>query len=518
MNGSFLSFHETSIEKARTQRGLLRTIGLRSHWTSCENSPLHRKFTPLPLLALALSMCTLSLASPSAAAANPRPLDAVSPQADGSMEDPNYGYKRTYTIHADHAWLPGGRVLSPAYITLSNGVVSRISTRAPQEQKNLFGGSNKPKVIKVKGTLAPGVVDAWSGILPAEVRLDRRPLPHSDITDSLPLNVAGGDAALSAMVASQRSAGVSAIYLGRADGNLQRGTGVAAGFSAYDLPYVSGAKFLDLAVNGDALGVQQSIRDLNDLFGSANDWRDSLADYDEKLEKYEESLKKYQEELDKFIEEKKKEECESGNGGSKADDKGNGEKGKKEKKRPKRPKRPIKPTETAARNMVLDAIDGKTPVRVHAETVGAIEALLKLQKEHDFEMLLVGGHEAVDCRFALAEAGVGVVLDLNRIGDKSNGRTFLQQFEMLLDAEVDVALSSGGRNLGPMLLTYAGELIAQGADADAVWAALTTTPAKMLGVESAFGRIARGCSGSLILFGGQSPFDASGSFQAHKPK
>lgn len=464
-----------------------------------------------------MSLCTLSLASPSAASAFPRPLDAVSPQADGSEVDKNHGYRRQYTIHADQAWLPDGRVLSPAYVTLSNGVIARISTRAPQEQKNLFGGTSKPKVIKVDGTLAPGVVDAWSGIRPIEVSQDRRPLPYSDMTDNLPVNLDGADPVLSNLVGAERAAGVAATYIGRADGELQRGLGVAAGFSAYDLPYASGQTFLDLSVTGDALGVQRRISDLTDLFQDAVDWRDSLAEFDEKMDKYEEDLKKYQEELDKFVEEKKKEEGKEGEGsGTKAEEKG--DKDKKEKKRPKRPSRPRKPTATSARNMILDAIDGKMPVRVHAESIAAIRAAMTLQKAHDLKMMIVGGQEAVDCRFELAEAGIGVVLDLNRLDRKSNGRTFLQQFEALLAAEVDVALSSGGRNLGPMLLTYAGELVAQGADSKDVWAALTATPARMLGLESGFGRLGRGFSGSMILFGGASPFDASGSFHAHKPK
>jgi hypothetical protein len=462
---------------------------------------------------MAVSACSLAIAfSGTPAVANP--LDAlVSPQADGA-EAQDLGYKRTYTIHADSAWLADGRVLSPAYITLTKGVITRISSREPQAQKTLLGSGPKPKIIKVDGTLAAGVVDAWSSVLPAEIRLDRRPLPFSKVADGLPIQVEGADPALAAAVAAQRSAGVSAAYIGRADGNLMRGLGVPAGFSAHDLPYLEGHEFLDLMVAGDALGVQRGITDLNTLFSEAVDYRDSVDEYQEKLETYEESLKKYQEELDKFVEEQKKEEGKEGD--AKAE--GNGEKEKKEKKRPKRPKRPNSPVSTTARNLVLDAIDGKIAVRVQVESAAGIRAAIALQEEHNLNMMLVGGGEAVQCRFELAAAGIGVVLDVNRVHTKSNGQSFIDQFQQLLDAEVDVALSSGGRNLGPMLLAYAGEMIAQGADADAVWAALTSTPARMLGMASNFGQINRGCSGSMILFGGNSPFDASASFQAHKPK
>ena len=267
MNGSFSSFHATSIENARTQWVLLRILGTASYWASGEISPLLKIITPLRHLAMAVSACSLAIAfSGTPAVANP--LDAlVSPQADGA-EAQDLGYKRTYTIHADSAWLADGRVLSPAYITLTKGVITRISSREPQAQKTLLGSGPKPKIIKVDGTLAAGVVDAWSSVLPAEIRLDRRPLPFSKVADGLPIQVEGADPALAAAVAAQRSAGVSAAYIGRADGNLMRGLGVPAGFSAHDLPYLEGHEFLDLMVAGDALGVQRGITDLNTFLSS----------------------------------------------------------------------------------------------------------------------------------------------------------------------------------------------------------------------------------------------------------
>ena len=69
-----------------------------------------------------------------------------------------------------------------------------------------------------------------------------------------------------------------------------------------------------------------------------------------------------------------------------------------------------------------------------------------------------------------------------------------------------------------MLLTLAGELVAAGVDQDEVWRALTSTPANLLGLSGQAGALQRGASGSMILFGGAHPFDASGVFRSHQPK
>ena len=64
----------------------------------------------------------------------------------------------------------------------------------------------------------------------------------------------------------------------------------------------------------------------------------------------------------------------------------------------------------------------------------------------------------------------------------------------------------------------AGELIAAGADVDEVWAALTTIPARLLGLSKRAGRLVDGATASVILFEGSSPFDASATFRSHIPK
>lgn len=78
--------------------------------------------------------------------------------------------------------------------------------------------------------------------------------------------------------------------------------------------------------------------------------------------------------------------------------------------------------------------------------------------------------------------------------------------------------SGGGESEQSLLLARAGELIAAGENPSEVWAALTEVPASLLGLDEEFGRIGPGRSASMILFQGNSPFDASASMKAHKPR
>jgi hypothetical protein len=426
-----------------------------------------------------------------------------------SQEAADGGYERTYTIHADSAWLPDGRVVSPAFVTLNSGVISMISTSAPQERRTAFG-TQKPTILKVSGTLAPTIVDAWSGLPMAGRDGGRRPLPQSRIAEDLPAALPGADPFLAARVDALRESGVGIVYLGRTDGALQRGLGVVAGFSVADLPYALGGDWLDLGAAGGGAATQLRAQELRTLFDSAIAFRDSKDDFAEKLEKYEEDLKKYEEDFQKYLDEKKK--AEDKEGASRAEDP-QGE--KKDDKRPKRPARPAPPKRNLAASLVLEAIDGKYPVRIQTDDASVLAVALELAEEHTLELLVAGGAGAAHAEH-MADQGVGVVLDLSRqlAGDGS----LADDFRTYHEAGVSVALGSGGRDLGPMLLTLAGELVAEGIDQQEVWKALTSTPAELLGLGSSAGALRRGASGSMVLFGGSSPFDASGVFRSHQPK
>jgi len=501
MNGGFPRIHAARIENASNETPLLRILDAEpSRLTRLPPEPIGFVRPSRLLSTLVVTACLAPAAFPFSA-----------PPAQAEAQN---GYERTYTIHADGALLPDGRVVEPAYVSIDKGTISGVSTRPPAERRNVFGGTTKPTIIRVEGTLAPTMVDAWSGLPMAGRDGGRRPLPQSRIIDDFPVSLPGGSLGLAARVDALRSSGIGAVYLGRSDGSLQRGLGTAAGFSAYDLPYAVGDEWLDLNVGGSGAGAQIAAQALNDLFDNAIGLRESRADHADALEKYEEDLKSYEEKLQKYLDEKAKADAEAEKSGTKADDpKG---KEKKEAKRPKRPSRPKAPKRNEGLDLVLEAIDGKRSVRLQSNDATAISVMIDLADKHDLKVLLVGGAGCAAHADALADAGIGLALDLGRQLSDADG--LLRDFAAMQSAGVDVALSSGGRDLGPMLLSLAGELIAAGAEQDDVWNALTSTPARLLGLEGQFGRVGRGAAASLILFGGSSPFDASGVFRSHQPK
>jgi len=417
-------------------------------------------------------------------------------------------------IQADAAWLGDGERIAPAYVLVKDGEVVAVSSRSPM---------SRAKKVEVSGTLAIGLVDAWGGPLPADLLQTRHRPGGLDLGDSLPADLLGADPALAARVAAARQSGVAAVYLGPGGATLRRGLGTAVGFSGNDLPVAAGGVALELAAGsalGGGLGGQKATGDLVKLFEGGDAFRDQQDEYAEKLEKYEKDLEEYQKKLEEY--KKKKDEAEKKNGAaSEGKNGGNGKGGKNGEKKPeppKRPKRPALPVADAGMQRVLEALTGALQVRVEANSVADLRRLMALKQRFGLDLVVVGGQEADLIAEELADADVPVVLPaLAAHGAKPDPeRALSSRFQTLVEAGVEVALASGGGDGSPALLMLrAGELIAAGADADAVWDALTRVPAEILGLDGARGRLAAGAVADLLLFEGSSPFDASAPMRVH---
>lgn len=441
-------------------------------------------------------------------------------QADSSEST---GYTRTYVIQADGAWVGPGLYLEPAFVQISDGRIDWISQEDHRrEGTNMFGQSTgKTALIKVPGTLAPGMVDAWSGMAPLGYNRDRKPSAVRRVEDSMPVQAPREDLQLHAQVLAARQAGIAATYLEGGNSGLRRGVGTAAEFTKLDLPLKAGSEALEFAVGAAATGGLErtfQMEELKAAFEEAKDWRASWDDYDESLEKYQKDLEKYEEKLTKYIEEKKafeeKQEAEGAMSGE-------GEKGKeKAPKAPKRPKVPKKPQVKAERDLLLAAMDGKMMVRVVADRVADIRDLIALKEGYGLNLVLVGAYDADFVAEALADAEIPVVLPVvaDHHAQPDPERSFAKRYLSLHKAGVQVAIASGGTEGAQLLLPLrAGEIIAAGGSEEDVWASLTTIPAEILGLNG-FGSLHRGNSATMILFEGRSPFDASAPFKAHKPK
>jgi len=431
------------------------------------------------------------------------------------------GYSLTYVIQADGAWVGPGVYLEPAFIQISDGRVAWISeSDQRREGKNMLGRSTgKTKMITVKGILAPGMVDAWSTFTPSDFLRERSPGSTRNVEDSLPLQVSLEDPLLYATVIAARQAGVSATYMAGGQRGLRRGVGTAVEFTALDLPLKAGHQALDFAVGSAAVpGFERTYQseELWDAFEEAQSWRASWDDYDEDVEKYAEKLEKYQEKLEKYLTEKKEWDEKQEAKGSMA---GEGDSDEAP-KAPKRPKPPKKPESNVARDLLLGAMDGATQVRVVADRVVDIRALIRLKQEFHLDLVVLGGYDADFLAEELAAAEIPVILPVvqdHHLGANPE-RSFATRYLALREAKVTVAIASGGSDGAQLMLPLrAGEIIAAGGSEEDVWASLTTVPAKLLGLTH-YGTLHTGMSATMILFEGSSPFDASAPFKAHKPK
>ncbi|MDA1261189.1 MAG: hypothetical protein O3A20_11290, partial [Planctomycetota bacterium] len=278
-----------------------------------------------------------------------------------------------------------------------------------------------------------------------------------------------------------------------------------------------GIQARDCAV-GQAISVTStySATELLEAFDEAKAWRDSLDEHQDKVEQYDKDLVEYRKKFDEFV--KKKEEAEA------KPEKAAEKTGGKEEKPPEPPKRPTRPKEpkpSAARDLLIEALDGHFAVRVEADDAEDIRRLLRLRTEHNLDLVILGGWWADQVAQELAEAEVPVVLAAlpDHHAERFPERSLVARWRALRAAGVTVALASGGgEGAQSLLLARAGELVAAGEDVAEVWAALTTVPAQLLGLDKEFGSLGKDRSASMLLFGGSSPFDASAPFKAHKPR
>jgi imidazolonepropionase-like amidohydrolase len=360
------------------------------------------------------------------------------------------------------------------------------------------------------------MVDAWSGLLPVGLISQGNRPASLQVIDSLPADIAGVDAGLSSRVAAARAAGIAGAYLPSGGAEMQRGLGSSAGFSANDLPVANGFSALDLAMGSARMGgVNQfpATKQVSGLFDTASGLRDKIDEYPEKLEKFDQDMEKYQEKLDEYKE--KKEEAEKAS--AKEEE---AKKGDKEKKLepPKRPKRPQRPHSTVTEEWMLEVIYGERQVRIHADSAFDIRAALALKAEYDLDLVIIGGFDADLIADEVAAAKVPVVLAAS--GDHGSThpeRRLTIRYQALIDAEVTVALASGGSDgTAAAILSRAGDLVAAGLDPQVVWASLTSIPAEIAGLDATHGDLKVGVAADLIHFQGSGPFNASATFRVFR--
>jgi imidazolonepropionase-like amidohydrolase len=149
---------------------------------------------------------------------------------------------------------------------------------------------------------------------------------------------------------------------------------------------------------------------------------------------------------------------------------------------------------------VREGLEGKRKIFAVSRTDYDLLSLLRIANEFKFTPTVIGGHEAYKIRGELAAARVPVILgpisSSSSVEGPESSEVIWNQPALLQKAGVPFALSGG------QLLDQARFATRFGLPADQALRAITSTPAKLLGLEKKVGTIGVGRDADLVAFDG----------------
>jgi imidazolonepropionase-like amidohydrolase len=165
---------------------------------------------------------------------------------------------------------------------------------------------------------------------------------------------------------------------------------------------------------------------------------------------------------------------------------------------------------------MIPVVEGKLPLAIDANRVDDIEGALRLAKEYNLKIMIMGGAEAWLAASDLAAAHVPVVAGaMNNI--PSSFQTLNQRQEnlgILSKAGVPVAIIGNNGDGDEELFNVrnvkyeAGNAVSYGMTHDAALRAVTLTPAEMFGVADHVGSLQPGRDANVVIWSGD-PFEFS---------
>lgn len=165
---------------------------------------------------------------------------------------------------------------------------------------------------------------------------------------------------------------------------------------------------------------------------------------------------------------------------------------------------------------MIPVVEGKLPLAIEAERVDDIQAALRLAKEYNLKIIIMGGAEAWLAANDLAAAHVPVVAGaMNNI--PSSFETLNQRQEnlgILSKAGVPVAIIGNNGDGDEELFNVrnvkyeAGNAVAYGMTHEAALRAVTLAPAEMFGVADHVGSLQPGRDANVVIWSGD-PFEFS---------
>ena len=165
---------------------------------------------------------------------------------------------------------------------------------------------------------------------------------------------------------------------------------------------------------------------------------------------------------------------------------------------------------------MIPVVEGKMPLAIDANRVDDIQAALRLAKEYNLRIIIMGGAEAWLAASDLAAAHVPVVAGaMNNI--PTSFETLNQRQEnlgILSKAGVQVAIIGNNGDGDEELFNVrnvkyeAGNAVAYGMTHDAALRAVTLAPAEMFGVADHVGSLQAGRDANVVIWSGD-PFEFS---------
>jgi len=177
------------------------------------------------------------------------------------------------------------------------------------------------------------------------------------------------------------------------------------------------------------------------------------------------------------------------------------------------PKNTTLPTDLryeAMADSLAGAGDAQTPTFFMANDLDQITGALAFASRHHLRPVIVGGRDAGLCTNQLKEANASVILQSSYRMPKRDDSPYDELYTLpqkLGTAGIPYAIASAEETPHERSLPYAGALaVAHGLPADDALAALTITPATILGISDRYGSLKVGKSATIIITDGN-PLD-----------
>lgn len=206
----------------------------------------------------------------------------------------------------------------------------------------------------------------------------------------------------------------------------------------------------------------------------------------------------------------------------------------KDETREKKLKQPEKPKKDEGKEILLQAMDKKIPVRVEAHRPDAVLNALRLKKEFGLKLILEKCEGWPAVLSLLKEASVPILtnplLDYKKLmmpgGAKGYAASLLKapEDDFFYSDRVKISMENGsGKNWKQLLLStiplvlippnsfpysarymrfYASILVSEGLSVEEALMAITSTPAKVLGVSQRVGNLEKGKDADLVVLDG----------------